>query len=33
MARFKTVNDETIKKSECTDIYFVHTEETLALEN
>ena len=33
MARFKTVNDETIKKSECTDIYFVRTEETLRLEN
>jgi len=29
MARFDTVSDETIKKGECTDIYFVRTEETL----
>ena len=28
-ARFETVSDETIKKGECTDIYFVRTEETL----
>jgi nicotinate phosphoribosyltransferase len=33
MARFETVSDETIKKGECTDIYFVRTEETLRLEN
>ncbi len=33
MARFETVSDETIKKGECTDIYFVRTEETLKLEN
>jgi nicotinate phosphoribosyltransferase len=33
MARFETVNDETIKKGECTDIYFVRTEERLRLEN
>ena len=32
-ARFETVSDETIKKSECTDIYFVRTEETLIWEN
>jgi len=31
MARFDTVSDETIKKGECTDIYFVRTEETLRL--
>jgi nicotinate phosphoribosyltransferase len=31
MARFETVSDETIKKGECTDIYFVRTEETLRL--
>ncbi len=29
MARFETVSDETIKRGECTDIYFVRTEETL----
>jgi len=29
MARFETVTDEAIKKGECTDIYFVRTEETL----
>ena len=33
MARFDTVSDETIKKGECTDIYFVRTEETLKREN
>jgi nicotinate phosphoribosyltransferase len=33
MAGFETVSDETIKKGECTDIYFVRTEETLRLEN
>ena len=33
MARFDTVSDETIKKGECTDIYFVRTEETLRREN
>ena len=33
MARFDTVSDETIKNGECTDIYFVRTEETLRLEN
>jgi len=33
MARFETVSDETIKKGECTDIYFVRTEETLRWEN
>ena len=27
------MSDETIKKGECTDIYFVRTEETLRLEN
>ena len=32
MARFETVRDETIKKGECTDIYFVRTEETLTKE-
>jgi nicotinate phosphoribosyltransferase len=29
MAGFETVSDQTIKKGECTDIYFVRTEETL----
>ena len=29
MARFETVSDESIKKGECTDIYFVRTEATL----
>ena len=29
MARFETVSDETIKQGNCTDIYFVRTEETL----
>ena len=33
LARFETMSDETIKKGECTDIYFVRTEETLRLEN
>ena len=31
MARFETVSDQTIKNGECTDIYFVRTEETLRL--
>jgi nicotinate phosphoribosyltransferase len=31
MAGFDTVSDETIKKGDCTDIYFVRTEETLRL--
>lgn len=29
MTIFETVSDETIKRGECTDIYFVRTEETL----
>ena len=29
MGRFATVDDETIRKGECTDIYFVRTEEVL----
>ena len=33
MARFETMSDETIKKGECTDIYFVRTEETRRWEN
>jgi nicotinate phosphoribosyltransferase len=33
MARFETVSDETIKRGECTDIYFVRTEETLKKEH
>jgi nicotinate phosphoribosyltransferase len=33
MARFETVSDETIKRGECTDIYFVRTEETLKKED
>jgi hypothetical protein len=33
IARFETISDETIKKGECTDIYFVRTEETLRWEN
>jgi nicotinate phosphoribosyltransferase len=33
MARFETVSDESIKKGECTDIYFVRTEEILRREN
>ncbi len=33
MARFETVSDETIKRGECTDIYFVRTAETLEKEN
>jgi nicotinate phosphoribosyltransferase len=33
MARFETVSDETIKRGECTDIYFARTEETLEKEN
>jgi nicotinate phosphoribosyltransferase len=33
MARFETLSDETIKRGECTDIYFVRTEETLNKEN
>ncbi|MDD1696822.1 MAG: nicotinate phosphoribosyltransferase [Methanoregula sp.] len=32
MAGFDTVSDDTIKKGDCTDIYFVRTEETLRLE-
>ena len=31
MAGFETVSDDTIKKGNCTDIYFVRTEETLRL--
>jgi nicotinate phosphoribosyltransferase len=31
MAGFETVSDQTIKKGECSDIYFVRTEETLRL--
>ena len=33
MARFETVSDDTIKRGECTDIYFVRTEETLQKEH
>jgi nicotinate phosphoribosyltransferase len=33
MARFETVSDETIKRGECTDIYFIRTEETLNSEH
>jgi nicotinate phosphoribosyltransferase len=33
MVRFETVSDETIKRGECTDIYFVRTEETLKKEH
>jgi len=33
MARFETVSDETIRHGECTDIYFVRTEETLGRDN
>jgi nicotinate phosphoribosyltransferase len=33
MALFETVSDDTIKRGECTDIYFVRTEETLNNEN
>jgi len=33
MARFETVSDDTIRRGECTDIYFVRTEETLKREN
>ena len=33
MALFDTVSDETIKRGECTDIYFVRTEETLKLDS
>lgn len=33
MVRFETVSDETIKRGECTDIYFVRTEEALFREN
>ena len=33
MARFETVSDETIRRGDCTDIYFVRTEETLEKEN
>src|SRR4030042_1122941 len=29
MTIFETVSDKTIKRGECTDIYFVRTEETL----
>ncbi len=29
MVRFETVSDDTIKRGDCTDIYFVRTEETL----
>jgi len=31
MALFETVSDQTIKRGECTDIYFTRTEETLQL--
>jgi nicotinate phosphoribosyltransferase len=31
MALFETVSDQTIKRGECTDIYFARTEETLQL--
>jgi nicotinate phosphoribosyltransferase len=33
MGIFETVSDETIKQGECTDIYFVRTEETLKKEH
>jgi len=33
MGRFETLSDETIKRGECTDIYFVRTEETLKKEH
>jgi len=33
MARFETASDDTIIKGECTDIYFVRTDETLRWEN
>src|SRR5512137_1877598 len=33
MTRFETVSDDTIKRGECTDIYFVRTEETLGRDN
>jgi nicotinate phosphoribosyltransferase len=33
MALFETVSDKTIKRGECTDIYFIRTEETLEKEN
>jgi nicotinate phosphoribosyltransferase len=33
MGRFETVSDETIKRGDCTDIYFVRTEETLKKEH
>jgi nicotinate phosphoribosyltransferase len=33
MGRFETVSDETIKRGECTDIYFLRTEETLKKEH
>jgi nicotinate phosphoribosyltransferase len=33
MARFETVSDDTIKRGECTDIYFVRTEEILNKEH
>src|SRR5208283_3063389 len=32
MGMFDTVSDETIKRGECTDIYFIRTEEVLARE-
>lgn len=32
MGRFDTVSEESIKKGECTDIYFIRTEEALAAE-
>jgi nicotinate phosphoribosyltransferase len=33
MARFETVSDDKIQRGECTDIYFVRTEETLKKEH
>jgi nicotinate phosphoribosyltransferase len=33
MGRFETVSDQTIKRGECTDIYFVRTEEILKKEH
>lgn len=32
MARFETVSDETIRQGNCTDIYFVRTEETMSID-
>jgi nicotinate phosphoribosyltransferase len=33
MGRFETVSDEQIQRGECTDVYFVRTEEILAADN